>query len=98
MTDEQRKLTYLREHSNQLQQKQIGLDAVFSAIESANDEEAAALFRRLRSGETAAQLAQHVQASQTIYGIPRQEATSASSASREQQNHPETQYRMLTSL
>lgn len=61
MTDEQRKLTYLRDHSEQLQRKLNALEALLHALQNGPDEEAHELFRRLKDGESPYLLADYAQ-------------------------------------
>ena len=69
MTDDQRKLTFLRENVEQLTQKSDILEALLSTVQNANEEEAAEVFRRLRSGTSVQLVAEQVQAGRVLSGV-----------------------------
>ena len=69
MTDEQRKLTYLRENVEQLQEKSSSLESLFHNIQSSNEQEAAEIFRRIRVGGDVQTLAEQVQAGRLLSGV-----------------------------
>ena len=69
MTDEQRKLTYLRDNVEQLQERSNSLQSLLHTVHTASDEEAAEVFRRLRSGTDVQVVAEEVQAGQLLSGV-----------------------------
>lgn len=72
MTDDQRKLTYLRDNVEQLQEKSNSLQGLLSTVQQASEAEAAEIFRRIRQPGTDVQLvAEEIQAGQLLYGVAR---------------------------
>lgn len=69
MTDDQRKLTYLRDNVEQLQEKSSSLETLFHTVQTANDEEAAEVFRRLRSGLDINAVAEQVNYGRLLSGV-----------------------------
>ncbi|KAI9729058.1 MAG: hypothetical protein M1828_000143 [Chrysothrix sp. TS-e1954] len=69
MTDDQRKLTRLRDNVEQLQEKSVVLEALLHTVQSANAEESAEVFRRLRSGTDLHVVAEQVQAGRLLSGV-----------------------------
>lgn len=69
MTDDQRKLTHLRENVEHLQDKSNSLEGLLHTIQHTNEEEASEVFRRLRSGQDVQDIADHVQASHVLSGV-----------------------------
>ena len=57
MTDDQRKLTYLRDHSDKLEQQQSTLEALINLLQTASDDDAQQVLGRIRAGESAQMLA-----------------------------------------
>lgn len=71
MTDDQRKLTYLRDNVEQLQEKSSALESLLHTIQHANEDEASEVFRRLRSGTDIQMVADQVQAGRLLSGVRR---------------------------
>lgn len=71
MTDDQRKLTYLRDNVEQLQEKSSALESLLHTIQNANEDEASEVFRRLRSGTDVQMVADQVQAGRLLSGVRR---------------------------
>lgn len=69
MTDDQRKLTHLRENVEQLQDKSNSLEGLLHTIQGSNEEEASEVYKRLRSGQNLQSIAEHVQASHVLSGV-----------------------------
>ena len=69
MTDDQRKLTYLRDSVEQLQVDKSLLEQLLSTIQQASNEEAAEVFRRLRSGGDLQGTAEEIQAGKLLSGV-----------------------------
>lgn len=69
MTDDQRKLTYLRDNVEQLQEKSSSLESLLHTVQSATEPEAAEIFRRVRRGGDLQTLAEQVQAGQLLSGV-----------------------------
>lgn len=77
MTDDQRKLTFLRDSVEHLQEKTTILEGLLSTVQNANEEEAAEVFRRLRSGSNVQLVAEQVQAGRLLSGVGMREAAVA---------------------
>jgi len=71
MTDDQRKLTYLRDNVEQLQEKSSALESLLHTIQHASEDEASEVFRRLRSGTDVQMVADQVQAGRLLSGVRR---------------------------
>lgn len=69
MTDDQRKLTYLRDSVEQLQTDKSLLEQLLSTIQTASNEEAAEIFRRLRAGGELQPVAEEIQAGKLLSGV-----------------------------
>lgn len=69
MSDDQRKLTYLRDNVEQLQNKTQSLSSLLYTVQNASDGEAAEIFRRLRTGTDIHVVAEQVQAGQLLFGV-----------------------------
>ena len=69
MTDDQRKLTRLRDNVEQLQEKSVVLEALLHTVQTASNEESAEVFRRLRSGTDLHVVAEQVQAGRLLSGV-----------------------------
>ncbi|KAL9092482.1 MAG: hypothetical protein Q9159_000829 [Coniocarpon cinnabarinum] len=69
MTDDQRKLTYLRDSVEQLQTDKTLLEQLFQTVQVASQEEAIEVFRRLRSGGDLHQVAEEIQAGTLLSGV-----------------------------
>lgn len=69
MTDDQRKLTYLRDSVDQLQTDKSLLEQLLSTIQTASNEEAAEIFRRLRSGGELQPVAEEIQAGKLLSNV-----------------------------
>lgn len=69
MTDEQRKLTYLRDNVEQLQEKSNTLESLLLTVQSSSEEEAVEIFRRLRRGTDVRLVAEQVQAGRVLSGV-----------------------------
>ena len=69
MTDDQRKLTYLRDNVEQLQEKSSTLENLLNILQSASEAEAAEVFRRLRAGNDLQVVAEQVQAGRLLSGV-----------------------------
>lgn len=69
MTDEQRKLTYLRDNVEQLQERSSSLQSLLHTVQNSNAEDAAEVFRRLRTGTDIQVVADQVQAGQLLSGV-----------------------------
>ena len=93
MTDEQRKLTYLRDNVEQLQEKSKNLEGLLLAVQSSSEEEAVEIFRRLRSGTDVRLVAEQVQAGQVLSGV-RQHSTTVASPSSDGMRHQLRCYRL----
>lgn len=74
MSDDQRKLTYLRDNVEQLQNKTQSLSSLLYTVQNASDGEAAEIFRRLRTGTDIHVVAEQVQAGQLLFGVGGREA------------------------
>ncbi|KAB8337010.1 hypothetical protein FH972_021314 [Carpinus fangiana] len=74
MTDDQRKLTYLRDNVEHLQEKSSVLEGLLFTVQTANEEEAVEIFRRLRSGTDVQHVAEQVQAGRLLSGVGRRES------------------------
>jgi hypothetical protein len=76
MTDDQRKLTYLRDNVEQLQTKAESLQQLLLTVQNSSEAEAAEIFRRIRQPGTNVQfVAEQVQAGQSLYGVGRRDPT-----------------------
>lgn len=69
MTDEQRKLTYLRDNVEQLQEKSNTLESLLQTVQTSSEEEAIEIFRRLRTGVDVRVVADQVQAGRVLSGV-----------------------------
>lgn len=69
MTDDQRRLTHLRDNVEQLQEKSSSLEALLAALQAANDHEAMEIYRRIRHGGDLHTLAAQVQAGRLLSGM-----------------------------
>lgn len=69
MTDDQRKLTHLRENVEHLQEKTDSLESLLHTVQTASEEEATEVYRRLRSGQSLRVVADQVQASHLLSGV-----------------------------
>ena len=69
MSDDQRKLTYLRDNVEQLTARTQSLQSLLYTVQNASDGEAAEIFRRLRSGQDIHVVAEQVQAGQLLFGV-----------------------------
>jgi len=81
MTDEQRKLTYLRDNVEQLQEKTNTLEGLLQTVQTSSEEEAVEIFRRLRSGTDVRVVAEQVQAGRVLSGVRRQSVSVVSPSS-----------------
>lgn len=82
MTDDQRRLTYLRDNVEQLAEEKNNLEALVSVIKSANDADVAEVVRRLREQGDIRGIAQHVQAGRVLNEVRGENTPSTSSESR----------------
>lgn len=73
MSNEQRKLTYLRGQSKQLQEKYDGLVALVNAFQNETEEIAQYLLRRIRSGEDTEAIAELVRGGRLLLDAARGE-------------------------
>lgn len=80
MTDDQRKLTYLRDHSEKLEAQHTALKALINALQTSEEEDAQHILRRIRGGENVLTVADQVQAGKVLVEASRQE-TGQSAAS-----------------
>jgi len=72
MTDDQRKLTYLRDRVEQLSNKSEALTSLLNTVQTSSEAEAAEIFRRIRQPGTDIQyVAEQIQAGQQLFGIGR---------------------------
>lgn len=69
MTDDQRKLTFLRGEVEQLEEKTGVLEGLLSTIQTASNEEAAEVFRRIRFGGDLHAVANDVNAGRLLSGV-----------------------------
>ena len=69
MTDDQRKLTFLRGEVESLEEKTGVLEGLLSTIQAASNEEAAEVFRRLRFGGDLHEVANDVNAGRLLSGV-----------------------------
>ena len=69
MTDDQRKLTYLRDSVEQLQTDKSLLEQLLNTIQTASNEESAEVYRRLRSGGDLQLVAEEIQAGRLLSGV-----------------------------
>ena len=69
MTDDQRRLTHLRDNVEQLQEKSSSLEGLLAALQNANDQEAIEIYRRIRHGGDLHTLAAQVQAGRLLSGV-----------------------------
>lgn len=82
MTDDQRKLTYLRDNVEQLQEKSSTMESLLHTIQAANEEEASEIYRRLRSGTDVQIVADQIQAGRLLSGVGRRESDAESLTTR----------------
>lgn len=73
MSNDQRKLTYLRGQSEQLQEKYDGLVALVNAFQHETEEIAQYLLRRIRNGEDAGTVADIVRGGRLLFDASRGE-------------------------
>ena len=71
MSEEQRRLTYLRENVEHLAEEKNTLEALIWNLRSSSEEEAAEILRRLRTGTDPQTLANHIQASRSLAQVSR---------------------------
>ena len=74
MTDDQRKLTYLRDNVEQLRERSNSLQSLLHTIQAANDQEAAEIYRRIRSGTDIHLVAEQVQAGKMLSVVGRRDS------------------------
>lgn len=79
MTDDQRKLTYLREHSEKLEAQQTALEALINALQTSDEEDAQHILRRIRGGENVSTVADQVQAGKVLFEASRQDTGQSTS-------------------
>ncbi|KAK5201702.1 hypothetical protein LTR16_001762 [Cryomyces antarcticus] len=76
MTDEQRRLTFLRDNVEHLEEEKNTLESLLYTVQTASEEDAAEIFRRLRSGGDVTAVAQQVLAGRLLSEV-RGESTSS---------------------
>jgi Fungal Zn(2)-Cys(6) binuclear cluster domain len=76
MSEEQRRLTYLRENVEHLAEEKNTLEALIWNLRSSSEEEAAEILRRLRTGTDPHTLTQHIQAGRSLAQVRRDNLTS----------------------
>lgn len=69
MTDDQRKLTYLRDNVEQLQDKVNSLEGLLNTVQTANEEEALEILRRIRLGSDVQVVAEQIHAGRLLSGV-----------------------------
>jgi len=80
MSEEQRRLTYLRENVEHLAEEKSTLESLIWNLRNSTDTEAAEILRRLRSGTDPLTLNQHIQAGRSLAQVRRDIPTDATSA------------------
>ena len=75
MTDDQRKLTFLRDNVEKLQGTAASLQQLLSTVQHASEAEAAEIFRRLRQPGVEPELvAEQIAAGQLLFDVGRRES------------------------
>lgn len=80
MSEEQRRLTYLRENVEHLAEEKNTLESLIWNLRNSTDTEAAEILRRLRSGTDPVTLNQHIQAGRSLAQVRRDVSADATSA------------------
>lgn len=62
MTDDQRKLTYLRDRSDKLEQQQYSLEGLIDLLRQSHEDDAQRVLARIRAGESAKTLSDEFRA------------------------------------
>lgn len=79
MSEDQRRLTFLRENVEHLAEEKNALEALLWNLGNSSEEESAEILRRLRSGTDPYQLTQHIQAGRSLAQVRRDSVPGGSS-------------------
>ena len=81
MTDQERRLTYLRDNVEHLAEEKAVLESLIATLQSSSETDAAEIMRRLRAGTDVQTLAQQVHAVQLLAGVRSESAARGESLS-----------------
>lgn len=81
MTDEQRRLTFLRDNVEHLAEEKGTLESLIWTLQTASDEDAGEVMRRLRTGADVYSLAQQVHAGRLLADVRGETSSPATSSS-----------------
>lgn len=81
MTDDQRRLTFLRDNVEHLEVEKSALESLLYVVQSSNEDVAAEIFRRLRSGADINTLTQQMHAAYFTSESPSESSSTGASRS-----------------